>query len=547
MKKSLCVLLFVLLAGCAYTAVNLEDEPQELLLVYEPEEISDTLPFIEYETALRTTEISPFGRQVAADFLGDFWSLFAGEHGWRDLETGIFYVWSSEAQNITATDYPPKISLGGRKEDTPHGYLFTFDGNSVFDRNGNPITGMPFMRPSGGSYSIARRFAMYAIDESGIPIIVVHFIFDVGNFFSYCGPTVVFKFVDGAYRKAGTVFCDYELFFNTHGEIILFSNEEYHGNQGYYYLRFENGEVEIETLRKPVFEYRQEWDEHHRYPYFHANPTIFGCGTPLTRIPPLLDLWHEIREEFQHGLTAANANANETHDLAPPQTEQQAAILALEEFLHPRHTIFDLGRAHDSGALISIFLDDELYTVIYNRYGERIEWPEYARGCCIPVAFDLYDFCNTGIPAVLLVYVPSFHGGSFSRLYRFIDGEYVAQENSSFCSSSEFFADRNGRIVVFEHNEYMSNFSFRYLDFTDTDIETTYIICLFDNLDWYSDNRRDEWEKLWFDWIEHITSPEWYTNPTIFRMPEETLTRIPRLTELEEQLTASIRRTHGLD
>jgi hypothetical protein len=53
------------------------------------------------------------------------------------------------------------------------------------------------------------------------------------------------------------------------------------------------------------------------------------------------------------------------------------------------------------------------------------------------------------------------------------------------------------------------------------------------------------WEHEYAAWEEHHRYPAWHNNPTIFRMPEETLTLIPRFTELEEQITANIRRRHG--
>jgi hypothetical protein len=114
-----------------------------------------------------------------------------------------------------------------------------------------------------------------------------------------------------------------------------------------------------------------------------------------------------------------------------------------------RHT---LGHSPECGALIADDLRDE-YRVWVNRYGEIFE-PDFLRtgatSVLVPWAFALYDFNNDGIPEVFITYVPRGHCGSFTTLYKFIDGEF---RETPFVTSSGswFFTDRAGRIVMFEN------------------------------------------------------------------------------------------------
>jgi|GEM_PF-1992924 len=568
MKNLFCVLLFVLLAGCAYTAVYLEDEPQELLLVYEPEEMLDTLPFIEYEPAPplvhNAPEISPLGRQVAADFLHDFWTLFPVSAGWFCLETERFFMRHSSRWEWVESDGTSMFYWGGVMVHRENWSFVDYDGK-IYDGAGREITGVPFILEYVSPFfpNVAWRFSLFDFCESGIPDIIITFLpiepcFE-GCLQGFVGETIFYRFIDGAYRKFGTLpHWSYEFFENEYGEIVILYNNVMCGVFGYYFLRITDNEIYTENIFTPA-EHTQEWWEHHSWERFSQdpNPTMFYTGMPLMRIPPLADLANEIREEFQRSLTAVvNANANEIQNPTPPQSEQQAAILALEEFLYLRHTIFGHWIELIPESWDSNNFDDIAWH--WYHYGERIEKPDFIRtsgpfldGPYQPISFALYDFNNDGIPILIVNYAPAVaRCGGFAGVYKFIGGEYRATETTLDSGLRKFLTDRNGRIVMFLNNERDEVFGYWYFTLHKNGVELEVIFaqpdekfCWQTEHDAWAEHQRYEHRA----WTEHHRYPYWYTNPTIFRMPEETLTRIPRLTELEEQLTANIRRTHGLD
>jgi hypothetical protein len=166
--------------------------------------------------------------------------------------------------------------------------------------------------------------------------------------------------------------------------------------------------------------------------------------------------------------------AQDERQFTPDEFPEAATpIQALEDFLFPLlsiRTFGDIEYLSGSGGLIYfefIQTDDEWELVWFDRFGERIDEPEFFNGS-LPRYFSLFDLNNDGTPAVLMKYFPLDHGGSGAMLYRFINDEYVVQEGGFFCISSEFFLDRNGRIVVFEHNEYDAFLGNGTTDFSNT-------------------------------------------------------------------------------
>jgi len=201
---------------------------------------------------------------------------------------------------------------------------------------------------------------------------------------------------------------------------------------------------------------------------------------------------------------------------------------AIEDFLYPLHTIFSFGHSRDSGALISY---EHSTGEWFNRYGELIEPPPFFQYSSIPIDFSLYDFDNDGIP-YLLIYIAGlgFGGPAFPMLYRFIDGSY--EPAIWFDRAPAFFRDREGRVIVHYDVNYGGHYAYYYLIFTEDGVEKELIVT-------------PNWDDM-NEWWLHHQYPYWEQNPTIFSMPEETLTPILPLTELEHLITEAIRSRHGL-
>ena len=200
----------------------------------------------------------------------------------------------------------------------------------------------------------------------------------------------------------------------------------------------------------------------------------------------------------------------------------------IEDFLYPLHTIFSSGHSRDSGALISYELSTDKW---FNRYGEQIEPPSFFQDSSIPIGFSLYDFDSGGIPYLLLhIAGLGFGGPAFPMMYRFIDGSY--EPAIWLGRTPAFFRDRDGRVIVHYNVDYGGHYAYYHLIFTDDSVEKELIA-------------RPNWGDMDSWWLHH-QYPYWWQNPTIYGMPDENLTPILPLTELENHITEAIRSRHGL-
>ena len=209
-------------------------------------------------------------------------------------------------------------------------------------------------------------------------------------------------------------------------------------------------------------------------------------------------------------------------------------IQAAEDFLYSLLTLWDFGAYRDSGALISfVHWCNDGYYGWFDRYGERIDVPWFAQDSVIPTAFSLLDFDNSGIPDILVYYAGLGFGGPPSpTLYQFIDGTFMP--TFVFGRMPMFFASNSGDIIVHYNMDYGGHFGYYFLIFSEDGVKEELIV-------------RPHWdEDSWDSWWAHHERPYWYDNPSIYGMPDETLTRLARLTELENRITNSIRGRHGL-
>ena len=288
-------------------------------------------------------QISEFGRQVAEDFLMQFYPILSGidligVH--KSLETNNFYDtrfvedsfgnWYEDIRQVEIEE------LAGFFYPNLFAYMWVRGGQGNMDKlvlvdtRGNVITETeaPHILGDAVAWSIT---GMYDMDNDGIPEIVIRF--GVPETCNVAG--VVFKFIDGEFRQV-TGFSSSWLFFDDNGDIIYIAGD-FTGSGNYYRLRFTDSGIEKEII--VAFEEwgGDEWREHHRYPYFDNNPTIIGTNIPLTPVPRLTGLQAEITTSINQrlGLTrvtdaasAAPATFDPTFWLAAALVASMAALIA---------------------------------------------------------------------------------------------------------------------------------------------------------------------------------------------------------------------------
>jgi len=208
--------------------------------------------------------VSDFGWQVVEDFLVDFLSIFS--FGWGpDSDALVWYY---------------------------HIPYFAYR-----DHAGNIIENAVFIDKMGSA--IASRFALFDLDDSGIPHISVWF----GMPESCGGHSVLYRFIDGEFLPIHTARPSPNFFFTEHGRLIMHFETVLDGKSGYYYAHFDG---EIMALESAIDKDDINWCD---WFYFHNNsvefltsPTIFNTDIPLTRIHPMIALQNEITANIRERL-----------------------------------------------------------------------------------------------------------------------------------------------------------------------------------------------------------------------------------------------------
>ncbi|MCL2225420.1 MAG: hypothetical protein FWB96_10695 [Defluviitaleaceae bacterium] len=269
----------------------------------EGETIGDEIP--PQEIVASTDEINDFGRQVAAEFLGDFWSLFGFNLNRFDTETEEFFTKDIATWEWVECDGSQLLYWGGEYVQR-EGLSFVEYCGRIFNAYGE-ITDVPFIRNHDNPWfpNVANRFVLYDLNGSGIPDIFITFL-PIYPIWEAClqgiiGETIMYRFVDGEYREMGGFpHSFFGIFMNDDGETIFHVSDDMDGIYGYYILHFIDGAIEVENIFTPDNDDMLDWWAHHGYEEFFANPnpTMFYTGMPLTRVPSLVDLWHEIRDGF---------------------------------------------------------------------------------------------------------------------------------------------------------------------------------------------------------------------------------------------------------
>ena len=156
-------------------------------------------------------------------------------------------------------------------------------------------------------------------------------------------------------------------------------------------------------------------------------------------------------------------------------------------------------------------------------------------------SYTLHDLKGDGIPQIIVVYTPQLLGGfsSDTVLYMFIDGEY--REALELGPAPDFFTDPDGRVIVFHNDGLGGYFAYYYLELSATGARLEPLITLDD--EWQMYNHITGEHVSWEDWNQHVADG---TPATLPGMPAQTLTPLPPLTRLQDDITQSIHRQLGI-
>ena len=285
---------------------------------------------------LEEAGISEYGWQVAAEFLREFDSLFAGvyreDFRWDEssrtvVPTGRFWRWGRMSHQSITTYEPPKISFlqtsgenwdrigffdqhGNRIEEAPWAYIQRFES----DWGGGPTVSY--------SYHYANYFKLFDFNNNGIPDIIIHF----NQTFEGCygGFYRIFRYVNGEYRMLEMAAYDAygeetwvifgtvnDLFVDADGKIISFIDSAL-SDMRYDHLVLSDTRAEFRTIIS-VGDNWEDWQEHHWTIWEHTqyssslidswifhSPTIFMTDIPITHFLPFEDLGEELFVYLQY-------------------------------------------------------------------------------------------------------------------------------------------------------------------------------------------------------------------------------------------------------
>jgi hypothetical protein len=218
-----------------------------------------------HQFAQQPSGLSEQGLAAAVEFLAPYYSLYS--LGYREANG----TYRSETTGEPLDERPLVLHCVG-------GY---------YDRFGNIFENAPFIR----DWSIALRFYLYEIDDSGFADIVIEWRVPESCFVRL----EMFRFIGGEYVSMGY----FEgcpiiyLFSDGDGRLIALYDDMPCSYHVYSYVTFADGVLYEQLIieREPDC---HEWEEYHQSAEFFASPVMFGTNTPLTPIPPLTDLENEI-------------------------------------------------------------------------------------------------------------------------------------------------------------------------------------------------------------------------------------------------------------
>ena len=252
-------------------------------------------------------EISEYGFRAAVEFLDTMTSIRTGVYRamfeWDNeqrvsVATGEFSRWDRQSHEWMQTFETPEIYF------SPGGVV----GFGFFDQHNNRIESAAWIMYE----NYADYFRLFSFDDSGIPVILVHFSQTVDA--GYGGFYQVFRYVNGVYRMLqtrsfedgiespwGWLSIVHDLFVDENGRIITFAHTEYHGIFEYTHLKLTDTCAEMHLIsRLDDWERWQEWVDFHWVEWDseritfdswqNHNPTIFGTDIAITPVQSFPEL-----------------------------------------------------------------------------------------------------------------------------------------------------------------------------------------------------------------------------------------------------------------
>ncbi|MCL2168967.1 MAG: hypothetical protein FWB74_02950 [Defluviitaleaceae bacterium] len=200
----------------------------------------------------REVYLSEFGRQVAAEFLSQFESLFVPlVHHLGDERM----AWvDGELKDVSGMPHFAQISMAD--EDWRI---------AVFDHLGNEVTDAPFVNEFG---LIAHNFRFFDLNYDGIPEIEIIFAAETW------GGGVLYKFVNGEYARVVTQpefsVERHNFLYDTQGKMGIIATGEGGFMSGFYHLTFIGNEMHLEYSFTPKYFFSWEMQGLARIEYIES-------------------------------------------------------------------------------------------------------------------------------------------------------------------------------------------------------------------------------------------------------------------------------------
>ena len=209
-----------------------------------------------------------------------------------------------------------------------------------------------------------------------------------------------------------------------------------------------------------------------------------------------------------------------------------------EDFLAEFLSIFSFGWGPDSDALVRFYRVSPFvppYFIYYDQMGNIIEDVSFLLGnAMVAFGFELFDLDHSGIPDIVVRFSVPDICASTRILYRFIDGKFVPSEPLEHFS---FFRNEEGHIIaLFNSMLGQSMVGYYYMVFDGLEIILEPIV-----------TEVDDWAAWWsfHTYRQNADGAHILDIDTIFGT-DIPIIHVPRMTELEAEITASIKERLGL-
>ncbi|MCL2562888.1 MAG: hypothetical protein FWE08_02495 [Oscillospiraceae bacterium] len=250
-----------------------------------------------------------------------------------------------------------------------------------------------------------------------------------------------------------------------------------------------------------------------------------------------------------------NRMGQAVQSVQPPQAPH-TPLSAEAEFLSQFVTLFSFSWERNGGALYNLdWVGGE--PSWFDRNGNPIGWPSFASDeWFIPVRYHLYDLDNNSVSTIFIHFNSMGSSEGAYVIYRLINGTYQEVGRLPYMGLS-LFRDSSGRLVALYHSPYYEHYAYYYLTFSGNVLRKEVIV---DTQAYYLAG--EGWQQYFFNHITGERTPfeerspwgscsAWEAHyaqgsPTIFGMPDERLTPIRPMTELQESINAAVRARLGV-